>query len=208
MVKGFIEDTKCSTIDIFCKINNIDRNVFSNYVSIVKENDVDLFNLYNEKVKRFQSQRYAMIVDNVKLVIKYLKDGVEEYGLNRPFDLIDYYMITNMSLNDILRLSKDVVTKEEHLLLKKFVNQNISGEKNNPSVIKQIMSEMVIMNYQKDKKGLPIPGTEEIFSNEEKEKLINYLRRNNIPINLKTYNIVFRKYKNGMLDLEQNSMKK
>lgn len=207
-VREFLDDVESDSIVMFCEVHNIDRDVFSNYVAIVKEKDLDLFNLYDNKVKTLQSQRYAVIIEKVNLIINYLKNGVEEYGVTRQFDLIDYYMITSISLSQILKLSKDFLSKDNLLLLKKFINQNISGEKNNPSIIKQIMSEKVIINYEKDKNGLPIPGTEELFSNDEKERLIKFLKNNNIPINLKTYNLVFRRYRNGLLDIEKNEKQK
>ena len=116
--------------------------------------------------------------------------------------MIDYFLVSNYSFQDILKLSKSIISRSDYILLRKFIEKNNSGEKNNTNVINQIMSEKVVINYQKDKKGSPIPGTEEIFSNEDKEKLINYLRKNNIPINLKTYGIIFRRYRNGTLDIE------
>ena len=38
--------------------------------------------------------------------------------------------------------------------------------------------------------------------------LIDYLKRNNFPINLKTYGIVFRRYRNGLLNLETEEIDK
>jgi len=70
------------------------------------------------------------------------------------------------------------------------------------------MSEKVIIKYEKDSKGNPIPGTEELFSSEEKEKLINYLKEKNIPINLKTYNILYRRYRSGTIEIEERSKSK
>lgn len=84
----------------------------------------------------------------------------------------------------------------------------MNGITDNPNVIKQIMSAKVIINYQKDKKGNPIPGTEEIFPNEEKIKIINYLKQHQIPLNLKTYNLAYNRYKNGILDLNPSNKAK
>ncbi len=207
-IRKFLNDKDCDTIDMFCEKYSIDKTTFKDYVTIIKEMDMELFDLYTKKTNNTIKQKYAIIVSQIKYIIKYLKTGIEQFGITRAFDLVDYYMITNISLNDILKIAKPIVSQSEYMLLRKFVNQNISGINHNPGVIKQIMSEKVIISYQKDKKGFPIPGTEEIFSNEEKEKLINFLTENNIPINLKTYNIVYRRYKNGLLDLDTNAKKK
>ena len=202
IVRKFINDESSNKIDDFCQKNNIDRNIFSYYVLLVKEIDDELYSLYSEKIDKFKKLGYVKIVGHIEIIVKGLKNGVEENGIIRPFDLIDYFLVSNYSFQDILKLSKSIISRSDYILLRKFIEKNNSGEKNNTNVINQIMSEKVVISYQKDKKGSPIPGTEEIFSNEDKEKLINYLRKNNIPINLKTYGIIFRRYRNGTLDIE------
>lgn len=202
-ITKFINDTECYTIDYFCYKYSFDKKTFEEYVTIIREYQTDLYNIYDKKINESRSQRYAIIINQVKYIIEKLKNGIEEYDVNRPFDIIDYYSVTNISLENLLRIAKDIVSPSEINILKKFITQNISGAKHNPSVISQIMSEKVIINYEKDSRGNPIPGTEEIFSAEEKERLINYLREKNIPINLKTYNILYRRYRNGTIDINQ-----
>lgn len=200
-IMAFINNNNCDTIDIFCKKNNITKNIFLNYIELIKELDKTLFKKYDLKITVKQNETHSIITNQIKQIITYLKTGIKQHGIIRPFDLIDYYLLTKISLKDILTISKDIITTNEFSLLKKFVTQNIEGNNHNPNVINQIMSETVIINYQKDKKGNPIPGTEEIFSNEEKQKIINFLNQEQIPLNLKTYNIAYRRYRNGTIDL-------
>jgi len=202
-IKKFINDTECYTIDYFCYKNGFDKKTFEEYITIIREYQTDLYNIYDKKINDIRNQRYAIIINQVKYIIEKIKNGIEEYGIHRPFDIIDYYNATKISLEDLLRLAKDIISPNEFNILKRFITQNISGAKHIPSVIAQIMSEKVIVKYDKDSRGNPIPGTEELFSNEEKEKLINYLRENNIPINLKTYNTLYRRYRNGTIDIKQ-----
>lgn len=207
-ITKFINDADCYTIDYFCYKYNFDKKTFEEYVTIIREYQTDLYNIYDKKISDIQKQRYAVLANQVKYIIDGLKHGIDEYDVNRPFDLVDYYGVTKIPLEDILKLAKDIVSSSELNILRKFVNQNISGSKNDPNVIKQIMSERVIIKYEKDKKGQPIPGTEELFGDEEKEKLINYLKEKKVPINLKTYNIVYRRYRNGTLELDPSLKKK
>ena len=67
------------------------------------------------------------------------------------------------------------------------------------------MKEKVEVNHQLDKNGMPIPGTGEIFDDESKSKIINYLRENNIPLNMKTYTLARRRYINGTLIIESKN---
>ena len=207
-ITKFINDADCYTIDYFCYKYTFDKKTFEEYVTIIREYQTDLYNTYDKKISDIQKQRYAILANQIKYIIDRLKHGIEEYDVNRPFDLVDYYGVTKIPLEDILKLAKNIVSQSELTILRKFVNQNINGVNNNPNVIKQIMSERVIIKYEKDKKGQPIPGTEELFGDEEKEKLINYLKERKIPINLKTYNIVYRRYRNGTLELDASLKKK
>lgn len=201
VVTNFINDFECHTIGEFCEKNNIDKQIFEVYITIIKEHEPSLYDIYNKKINNMNKQRYSIIIMQIKNIIEGLKNGVEENGIKHPFDIIDYYNITKIPLEKILVLSKEVLSSNEYNILRRFVNENINNQKHNPSVKIQIMSQKVIIKYEKDKKGQPIPGTEEIFSNEEKAKLIDYLNEKKIPINLKTYNIVYRRYRDGILDL-------
>ena len=204
-VKKFINDNECIKIEYFCQKYNIDKKVFDEYITIIKEHQTDLYELYEIKINNIKKQKFAILANQIKHIIMYLNNGIEEYDIKRSFDIIDYYKITNIPLKDILKIANEILQPNELDKLKKFVNQNINGDINNPSVIKQIMSEKVIIKYEKDKKDQPIPGTEEYFSDTEKEKLINYLKENKIPLNLKTYNNLYKRYRNGMLDLNNYS---
>lgn len=201
VITEFINDFESRTIGEFCEKNNITKDVFEEYATIIKEYESSLYDIYNEKINNMNRQRYAIIIIEIKNIIEGLKNGIEENGIKRPFDIIDYYNITKIPLEKILVLSKEVLLSDEYNILKRFANENINNQKHNPSIKSQIMSQKVIIKYEKDKKGDPIPGTEEIFSNEEKEKLINYLNQKKVPINLKTYNIIYRRYRDGILDL-------
>jgi len=207
-ITKFINDTDCNTIEYFCYKYGLNKKTFEEYVTIIREYQIDLYNIYDKKINDIRSQRYAIIINQVKYIIEKIKHGIEENGINRPFDLLDYYQITSIPLEDILKIAKDIFTTNEFNIIKRFITQNISGVKHTPNVIYQIMSEKVIIKYEKDSKGNPIPGTEELFSSEEKEKLINYLKEKNIPINLKTYNILYRRYRSGTIEIEERSKSK
>lgn len=121
-IKAFVNDLESNTIDFFCKKNNISKTDFTNYVSLVAEIDLELFKRYDSKILNAQRQRYNILVKQIKQIIMYLKIGIEEYGVVRPFDLIDYFLITKISLKDILKFSKEIITQNESNLLRKFVS--------------------------------------------------------------------------------------
>lgn len=200
-IQAFIDDKECNSIEYFCKINNISKKDFSKYVDMIAEINFELFSQYDSKVTMMQKERYSELTEKIREIVIFLKIGIKEHEIVRPFDIIDYFLLTQMSFKDISRIAEEIITRNDYNLLKKFINQNTEATNNDPSLIKQVMLEKTIINYQKDKKGQPIPGTEETLSNEEKTKIFNYLKQNKIPTNRKTYNIAYRRYINGTLDL-------
>ena len=149
-----------------------------------------------------------MINKQILKLMEYLKNWIDDNGIIRPFDLIDYYIKIRLSLDNILIYAKNIVSPSQMAMLRRFVQQNISGIKSNYSELKMIMLENVEINMKKDKNGMPIAGTGEIFTNEQKEMIIEYLKKNNVPINRKTYTIAFKRYKDGFLNFEPIKNKK
>lgn len=208
VVSLYLNDKNNTSVNEYCKNNNISIDTFNEYIELLKNEDSKLYYSYLKKIEYVQNQEENNNLEKIKLIIFYIKNGIEEYGQVREFDIIDYFMIIDVGLDKALKLAKDNFSKEDFIILAKFVDKNITGNKNNSSCIRQIMKEKVILNYQKDASGLPIPGTEEVLERTEKEKLINYLKEYNIPLNLKTYNCILKRYKSGILTFEENSVKK
>jgi len=182
------------------------RDLKASYINLEEE----LYNKYIEKTSKVKNQKYAIILSKIKTIINMLKNGIEDNGIKRPADLLDYYLNVNtkVSLEDMLRLSKEKISPSDYALLKKFVTQNIRGTKTNFNEINEIMKEKTEINHEKDSKGNPILGTGEIFGNDKKQKIINFLKENEIPLNRKTYTLAFKRYLKGFLDLDVTKRKK
>lgn len=206
IINEFIE-SGLSSINEFCKQSNIKRSTFYKYIEIIKEYDKNLYNLYLKKASTDRKIVYNNIFTIIKNIISFLKFGIKDNNNFRKFDLIDYYLYTNYTMDEILKFAKMILSHDDLLLLSDFIRKNKIGAKNDTLFEKMIMRQKIILHYQKDEKGNIIPESEVIFDNEEKAKLINFLKENKIPINSKTYNLLFRKYINGELDIN-NTIKK
>lgn len=200
-IKKFLFDSKVEAKEQFCASYNIEENLFDYYLEVLQRKNIELYNKYQEKIQNIRKKSFEIITKEIKLIVQLLKNGIEENGIIRPFDLIDYYMITKRNINETLKYSRLILNEKDAQLLKLFVKKNDKGGEYNKKDIELIMSEKVEVNCQKNKNGVIIPGTGEIFSNENKLKLIEYLKENNIQINRKTYTVAFRRYINGYLDL-------
>lgn len=203
IIKKFLKDSKIDTKEEFCASYNIESKTFDYYVEVIQRKNIELYNQYQEKLKETRKKSLEKLTKEIKLIVQLLKNGIEENEITRPFDLLDYYMITKRDINEILRYSRLILNEKDAQILKLFIKKNDRGGEYNPKDIDLIMSEKVEVNCRKNKNGITIPGTGEIFPNENKEKIIEYLKQNQIPINRKTYTLAFRRYINGFLYLEE-----
>ena len=68
---------------------------------------------------------------------------------------------------------------------------------------KIIKDEKRVVGVQFDKFGKIIEGSGRIITDEEKNYLLDFLSKNGISINRKTYNAVLKRYLNGFISIDE-----
>jgi hypothetical protein len=204
-ISMFIDAKEFHSIKAFCSFAKIDESTFNNYVNIIKKRNQELYKKYKETTERNIKQNFAINASIVRKIVSMLKNGIEENGVKRKFDILDYYQNTKLSFDNLTKIAIQICSKQELNLLKRFIKDNSKYAAGVTHIEETIMKEKVEVNHQLDKNGMPIPGTGEIFDDESKIKIINYLRKNNIPLNMKTYTLARRRYTNGTLIIKSKN---
>ena len=199
MILDFISDNNY-TKESFCEKYGITMNEFDGYVDVIKKDEPTLYSSYTIRNKEAQSQRYAVLNNTITKIVDKIINGIEENGEMRQFDLIDYYQMTSLSFDAVLKIKK--FNADEMRAFKRFVNKYRDVR---ALYIPKIMSEKTEIDCQKDKDGFAIIGTGRIVTEEEKRSIINYLKNKNIPLTNHTYSIAFKRYKNGNLFVFENN---
>lgn len=207
-ISMFIDAKEFHSIKAFCSFAKIDESTFNNYVNIIKKRNQELYEKYKETTERNIKQNFAINASIVRKIVSMLKNGIEENGVKRKFDILDYYQNTKLSFNNLTTIAVRICSKQELNLLKRFIKDNSKYAAGVTHIEETIMKEKVEVNHRLDKNGMPIPGTGEIFDDESKIKIINYLKENNIPLNMKTYTLARRRYTNGTLIIESKNKAK
>lgn len=217
LITAFVE-SECNSvrkfIDLYKVIDNVifnNEKTFEESLTLVKKYNTPLYNRYKEKVEKYRQHNYIIIANQIMTIISLLTNGIVENDVKRPFDIVDYFQFTKLTLSNILKVAKDMekrkmIDSKKFALFSKFCRNNLVAEKMKYSDIELILSEKQEFNCQKNSKGYPIPGTGEVISYEIKEKCIYYLINNNLPINYKTCQALLNRYKLDLLDL--NDVKK
>ena len=190
IVELFINSKNLSKKE-FCKINDIDIQTFDLAIELCKQYNSEIYDKYQKIIQSQQQKRYIIIMQTIKKIVNKIKNGVEcENNTIRNFDLIDYYSITTLDFEQILRIIKDSkeISADELRSLRTFIAKNKNYTKNKEHEVKNFLDAKIIINNL------------EII--EEKEKVINFLRKNKIPLNYATCNIALRRYLNNTLSLD------
>lgn len=165
----------------FCKDMEMKISIFKRYLTIVSQNDNELFNDYQNTVKKHNQIKCALIDEELTKLANYIKNGIQlEDGTIKEFDLLDFYQLETIPFNNIRGLlnKKDITIDVEILkTIREFLNRYIMQTK--------ITKHSIYME-----KNIIIRNDEEYeITFEEKQKAIEYLEKNNIPLNKCTYKL-------------------
>ena len=92
----------------FCTLNHVDINDLENLIEYSKKYDKDTYNQYQTIIAEQRSNRFNKILELVKQLIYYLENGIEdEFGVVRPFDIIDYHLYIGISYEMLRKIIHD-----------------------------------------------------------------------------------------------------
>lgn len=189
------------TIDDFCQVKNISNSVFFKYLEILKDKNHPLFSIYTDKQEKSKNERYARLVGRARQIISLMKSGVVENDKRRDFDLLDYYSMTKLNFDEFLHIIKDRLNTSDYRILRSFFAKYKNDKELKAYDLANIYDSKTTIGVQVDAKGRVIPNSGREVTLEEKKGIIRYLRFHNIPITSNTYNIAFRRWSKGMLNI-------
>ena len=163
-------------------------------VIIVKNNNQELYQRYISKINRLRNKGYAILLERINTVLIGIKNGVTtSYGDKREFDLLDYYSITRLPFDNMMKIAKDYVSNEDMRKIKQFVNKYSHLDK----ITKDDIIEMKIV----------INGQE--IDSMTKLGVISYIENMGLPLNYQLFDIVLKRYLSGRCNIyEENKSKK
>lgn len=170
----------------FCKENDLKDSIFDNYLSIIKKYKPNLYEKVKEKIFASQKERFRKLAVYVNYIIKKIKNGITEGEMVRPFDIIDFYFISPLTLDQFLIIAKKVLQKADLTTAYYFYNQN-QCKTFTAKDISQLMYEKLELDGKRDQSGCLIPGTGKLVTKEEKAAALQYLDDVKIQKNRRTY---------------------
>lgn len=165
----------------YCSDMEIKISIFKKYVRIVAQNNPELYKTYQDKLKTHQELRYTLITDDLLKLSNYIKNGIQlEDKTIKEFDLLDFYLLNIIPLSNIrnlLNCEKIDIDVEDLKVIRDFLNKYIRQKR----IIKQ--------SVFREKNIVLINNIEHEITYEEKQKAIEYLETNKIPLTNITYKL-------------------
>lgn len=206
IINNFING-KYENIDTYCLNIKLDKPLFDKYLELVRQNDKQLYTKYLQHIESNKNKFYEKLLSGALIVIDLMKNGVEENGVKREFDLVDYYRYLPLGFDRVMRMVRDDINPDDYRLLSAYVGKHKYEQELSEVGIDNIYNMKTIVNVQFDEENKAIPGTGREITVVEKQNIINYLRSNNIPLTTKTYNIIYKRWLSGNLVLEEQTKK-
>lgn len=203
LINEFIE-SEYDRINDFCIDKNINKSVFYEYLKIIKENDVGLYEKYSQKQQQLTSKRYAALLSKNKKIVELMKSGIEEDGIVRTFDLMDYFERTSLDFNAFMNSLNGSLEPDEYRTLKIFISKYKNDKPLTPFDIGNLYKQRNVVGVKFDEKDRIIEGTGHELTKEEKQNIIAYLNSKQIPVTRITYNIALNRWISGSIIIEEN----
>lgn len=161
------------SIEEYCANKGI--SISKTYTSI---SSTKIYKQYFEELNSRSKEKFDQLIKNLI------------YGvLNENIDILDYFMQTNLDLNDFIRISKELLSStSDCVAISTFARKGLT-----------LIRMSAVNKEQEMKKFTSINGHEVTAS--EKENVFAFLEQNHLPLRL--YHLALRKYLNGNLDLDQ-----
>lgn len=178
VVKRFI-DSRFKFLDQYFTINRIDQKRFNKALEVLKNHNHPTYQAYLDKVNAGKEQI------NFNLLLDGIINGVTlEDGSKRDFDLVDYYELTSISLNEAKGMANKDLPYSDYLMVsnfhKKYCNDSVVGD----SGIKKLMEMSFIFI---------INNEQYTASSSDKMATLFYIEQNNIPLTQFTYKILLKR---------------
>lgn len=168
---------------------SISHPKFNSYVKIIKKYDEELYNQYKNKTETESKMSFSILIGKGKKMINLIEEGIKVDGAQpREFDLLDYDNMTTLEPTELYSVIKSSLSPTERRTFLRFIGKYENDKNLN---IKATM-ETTYKILDKD-------GHERLITNEEKKRIINYLKEKNGHVTQKRYGLAMKKYLNDQL---------
>ena len=189
-VKLFL-DSGCESIDSYFGDNVDDKELFEFSLRVLKKFDHPIYQRYSDFIASIDDEKRNRLIGDCKEIIRLINEGVLcSDGSVREFDLVDFYLYTDLNKQRFMNVIRDNVTPEEYASVSRFFSK-YKGER----VIEGNMIDDLYLNKVLIPNGWDTDGNVISYYNVTKEDKMNAIitiGKMGIPLTTLTYGIILR----------------
>lgn len=155
------------------------NEIFIRYLTLVEKYDKPLYDLY--LIRRY-NKNYNLDDNIIKTLMDYINNGINDNGMIREFNILDYFKIFRLPIYYLIGLLQDYDNDVKRIIVS-FLSRNKSRLQPLDNILSQDVTE------------------------EEDNAVRNYLIENDLPMFDMVYTLALEEYRNGKLYNTQNSRK-
>ena len=177
------------------------KNLIEGCSSSEKPYDKELYKQIN-KMLESKEQNVNQEIENIApLLLGYINEGIKINNELLPFTMLDYYANFSLPFEYFFLYNGDKIQYSDLDAIKKFFLKNYSRLKKKDNFVERQMAPFNKEYELKSEYIYNVNGNEVRPSIEEREKVIDYLVDNDIPLDSGIYKQALRRYANGLLDI-------
>lgn len=122
LVEEYVNGDYISKKD-FCFRKKISISIFNSCLKYTEKYLPEIYQLYNNKNKKEENVRYAIVKNKTDKIVKLIKQGIElPDGSIRAFTITDYFFITSLTKEEFMNLSGNLSISDKRLIVPFFKN--------------------------------------------------------------------------------------
>lgn len=194
--------SNCKSLEEFCLNSNMTVSKFKTLLKLFSDEDSLKIRVLEKQEKLIQME-HQLHLSIGNQVLNKIKNGMGY----RYFDLLDYYEITDIPLEQLFKIIKKDLCVDDVKLYGVFLSQYQNAKLMNERVIQNLLDSRQVIGVKVDSDGKTIPNTGREITLEEKLFLLDYLKKHNIPFYDEAYRVALSRYLDHTLEEEKENIK-
>lgn len=195
------------SIEDFCRDYNIRKTRLKYYEELLSSRKDPIYLQYKNKIDKINRQNYKYKKDISRRIIESIKSGVIVNDEVKEFDIIDYYFITKFSPKKLFQFIKSEFDIDDIKCYVKFYSNYSNSSLLNERKLNILLDSREVFGIKMNDDGVAIPNSGREVTLEEKLYILDYLKKNDIPLYDDVYRIALQRYVTNTLENKDDSKK-
>ena len=194
--------SNCKSLEEFCLNSNMTVSKFKTLLKLFSDEDSLKIRVLEKGDKLNQMEHQMHLTIGIQVLNK-MKNGMGY----RDFDLLDYYEITDIPLEQLFKKIKKDLCVDDVKLYGLFLSQYQNAKLMNERVIQNLLDSKQVIGVKVDSDGKTISNSGREITLEEKLFLLDYLKKKNIPFYDEAYRVALSRYLDHTLEEEKETIR-